>query len=95
MNATPADSTDAIAVLVKRLARPHSSGGTVIDRPVILAEGAHSRAILAWIVDHGGTPDSTLPRPQSRGLHSPSPAAGGEGHAAPARRYILPAHAFN
>jgi hypothetical protein len=95
MDTSPASQTDDIAVLVKRLARPHPSGGTVIDRPVILAEGTHSRAILAWIADHGGAPDSTLPRPQSKGLHSPSSAAAGEGAAAPARRYILPAHAFS
>jgi len=95
MNATPTDETDAIAVLVKRLARPHPSGGTVIDRPVILAEGTHSRAILAWIADHGGTPDSTLARPQSKGLHSRSPVAGAGPQGAQTRRYILPAHAFN
>jgi hypothetical protein len=94
MDTSPASQTDEIAVLVKRLARPHPSGGTVIDRPVILAEGTHSRAILAWIADHGGAPDSTLPRPPSKGLHSQSSAAG-EGPAAPARRYILPAHAFS
>ncbi len=92
---TPAtNDTDAIAEIVKRLARPHPSGGTVIGRPVILAEGARATAILAWIADHGGAPDSTLPSARSKGLHSPSPAAGVKPDATSARRYILPARAF-
>jgi hypothetical protein len=95
MDTSPANHADATAVLIKRLARPHPSGGTVIERSVILAEGTQSTAILAWIADHDGTPDSTLARPQSKGLHSPSPAVGADRQAAQARRYILPAHAFN
>ncbi len=95
MDTPPASDTDAIAVLVKRLARPHPSGGTVIERPVILAEGTRSTAILACIADHGGAPDATLPHPQRGGLHSRSPAAEAERKATHARRYILPAHALN
>ncbi|HSZ13655.1 MAG TPA: hypothetical protein VK790_06435 [Solirubrobacteraceae bacterium] len=95
MDTLPTNDTDAIAVLVKRLARPHPSGGTVIERPVILAEGTRSTAILAWIADHGGAPDSTLPSARSKGLHSPSPDASVRRAVAPARRYILPAQAFN
>ncbi len=95
MDIETTDDNDAIAVLVKRLARPHPSGGTVIERPVILAEGTRSTAIFAWIADHGGAPDSTLPLARSKGLHSPSPTAAAERHATQARRYILPAHAFN
>jgi hypothetical protein len=95
MDTPPADQTDAIAVLVRRLARPHPSGGTVIERPVILAEGTRSTAILAWIADHDGAPDSTLPHARNKGLHSPSLAGGVERQAGPARRYILPAHAFD
>jgi hypothetical protein len=94
MDTQSEDQTDAIAVLVKRLARPHPSGGTMIDRPVILAEGARSAAILSWIAEHGGAPDSTPPIPQSKGVHNRSPATGGR-QAAQTRRYILPAHAFN
>jgi hypothetical protein len=93
--AAPADHTDEVALLVKRLARPHASGGTVIERPVIIAEGRRSTAILAWIADHGGAPDSTVPDSQSKGLHSPTLTVGVGGQAAPARRYILPAHAFD
>ncbi len=95
MDTPTANDTDAIGVIVKRLARPHPSGGTVIDRPVILAEGIRSTAILAWIADHGGAPDSTLAHSQSKGLHSPGPAGGLGRQATQARRYILPAHAFS
>lgn len=95
MDTPPANPTDAIGVLVKRLARPHPSGGTVIERPVVLAEGTRSTAIFAWITDHGGAPDSTLPSAPSKGLHSRSPAGGVERETTPARRYILPAHAFD
>jgi hypothetical protein len=31
---------DVVLALVKRLARPHASGGAVIERAVILGEGA-------------------------------------------------------
>jgi hypothetical protein len=34
---------DPILALVKRLARPHASGGTVIERAAILADGADFR----------------------------------------------------
>jgi hypothetical protein len=89
------EQTDATAVLVRRLARPHPSGGTVIERSVILAEGKRSKELLAWIADHGGAPDSTLATARNRGLHSPSLATGAEVQTTPARRYILPAHAFD
>jgi hypothetical protein len=95
MDTLPADQTDATAILIRRLARPHPSGGTVIERPVILAEGKRSKEILAWIVDHGGAPDSTPASTRSRGVHSPSPVGVVERQGTPARRYILPAHAFD
>src|SRR5688500_9751773 len=43
---------DAIQSLVTRLARAHPSGGSVIERAAILAEGADSDAVITWIVDH-------------------------------------------
>lgn len=64
----------------------------VIERSVILAEGANSAAILSWIRDHNGIADSTTPSTRSQGLHGVRP------HVAlqdgPARRFVLPAHAF-
>jgi hypothetical protein len=44
---------DAIRALVTRLARPHPSGGDVIERAAILAEGADLAAVMAWITAHG------------------------------------------
>src|SRR6202034_1043690 len=52
-------SADAVGAVVRRLARPHASGGTVIERSVIIAEGSGSAAILSWIADHHGVADST------------------------------------
>lgn len=85
-------TTDAIGVLVKRLARPHTSGGMVIERSVILAEGADSGAILSWISDHDGVADSTAAPSRSSGLHGSRETARVD---APASRFVLPAHAFD
>src|SRR5216117_1831905 len=51
---------DAIRMLVTRLSRPHSSGGKVIERAAILAEGADSAAVLTWIVAHAGEPEDRV-----------------------------------
>lgn len=85
------DPDDAIRALVTRLARPHASGGTVIERATILAEGADFAAILAWIAAHAGQPEAAAAAPAG-GLH------GGRGRTTPAvgtpLRYILPAGAL-
>jgi hypothetical protein len=86
------DPAEAVAALVRRLARPHASGGMVIERSVILAEGGNSAAILSWISDHDGVADSTTPSTASRGLHSSR--AEQPRQDAPARRFVLPARAF-
>ncbi|HEY7934308.1 MAG TPA: hypothetical protein VID48_10845 [Solirubrobacteraceae bacterium] len=85
--------TDAIRTLVRRLARPHASGGMVIERSVILAEGVNSAAILTWISEHDGVADWTAPTSRSGGLHgSRATVVGAVG---PARRFVLPARAFD
>jgi hypothetical protein len=86
-------ATDETAALVRRLARPHASGGMVIERSVILAEGANSAAILSWISDHDGVADYTVPSTRSHGLHG-SLANAPLRATAPARRFVLPARAF-
>lgn len=85
-------TTDATGALVRRLARPHVSGGMVIERSVILAEGADSAAILTWIFDHDGVPDSVAATTPSSGLHGSRTTVSSSG--GPARRYVLPARAF-
>ena len=60
---------DAIRVLVKRLARAHPSGGTVIERAAIIAEGTGSKDVMAWVISHGGTPEAAVATVASRGIH--------------------------
>ena len=60
---------EAIRTLVKRLARAHPSGGTVIERAAIVAEGAGSNAVLTWITAHGGEPQAAVHTARSHGLH--------------------------
>lgn len=86
-------TTDAISARVKRLARPHSSGGTVIERSVILAEGDDSAAILSWISAHEGVADSSVAPARSTGIHGLRETA--RTNDGPARRFVLPAHAFD
>ncbi len=86
-------TTDEIGGVVQRLARPDGSGGMVIERSVILAEGADSEEILQWIADHAGVADSTIAPPRSSGLHGLRETTRAED--APARRFLLPSSAFD
>jgi hypothetical protein len=65
----------------------------VIERSVILAEGSDAGAMLDWISDHDGVADSTAAPERSSGLHGSRDT--GRADAAPARRFVLPAHAFD
>ena len=85
--------SEAIGTVVRRLARPHGSGGMVIERSVILAEGADSAAILTWISEHDGVADSSMASVRGTGLHGTRTAAAQS--AGPARRFVLPARAFD
>jgi hypothetical protein len=85
---------DAIRELVIRLSRRHRSGGKVIERAAILAEGADSDAVVGWIVAHAGQPEESVAAPASRGLHGSRLTPTGEAARAPAR-YVLPAGALD
>ena len=85
----------AIRALVTRLARAHPSGGSVIERAAIVAEGADSRAVVTWIVDHGGTPEAAVPTSRRRGLHGALVHAGRESEPRNPSRYVLPAGALD
>lgn len=85
---------DAICALVTRLARPHASGGDVIERAAILAEGADFTAIMAWVIAHGGKPETTVAAPPSRGLHGSRLSDGGETGPRTPLRFVLPAGAL-
>jgi alkylation response protein AidB-like acyl-CoA dehydrogenase len=87
--AVPED--DAIRAIVSRLARRHASGGVVIERAAILAEGTDCAAVVAWIAAHDGKPEEVVASTAPRGLHS-ARLSGSMGSAPRAPlRYILPA----
>jgi hypothetical protein len=86
---------DEIRDLLTRLSRRHPSGGTVIERAAIVAEGADSAEVVAWILAHAGEPESADATSSKRGLHSPRLSGPiGPGPRAPAR-YVLPAGTLN
>jgi hypothetical protein len=93
--ATPARPDDeAIRATVTRLARRHPSGGTVIERAAILAEGRDGTAVVAWIIAHDGVPEAAKAVSASRGLHSARTDQQSGRDARPPLRYVLPAGAL-
>lgn len=60
---------DAIVSVLTRLARPHSSGGQVVERAALMASGADLAGIEAWILAHQGEPEHTSAPAPKRGLH--------------------------
>ena len=82
---------EQIRAVVARLARPHSSGGLVVGRAALLAEGMDFAAISEWIVDHGGTPDAPALSRSGEGLHGARQPSNAGVRAA---QYILPADAL-
>jgi hypothetical protein len=95
--ATPDGALDdeAIRALVTRLARPHRSGGRVIERAALLAAGADFGAVMTWIEAHGGEPEEEAPARASHGLHGARFSAGAGTSGGPPRRLILPATALH
>jgi hypothetical protein len=86
---------EEIRALLSRLSRSHPSGGTVVERAAIVADGADSAAVVAWILDHAGEPEALVDKSSKGGLHGPrvsDPIR--PGPRAPAR-YVLPAGALN
>jgi hypothetical protein len=81
---------DAIRAVVTRLARSHASGGEVIERAALLAEGSDFPAVMAWITAHGGKPEAAVAAPPRHGLHGArlDQRAGAEDRAP--RRFVLP-----
>ena len=83
----------AIRALVTRLARPHPSGGDVIERAAILAAGGDSADIVGWITDHAGQPE-TAATSGPGGLHGARLTDSAQAGRPPAR-YVLPAGALD
>jgi hypothetical protein len=80
----------AISALVKRLSRPHPSGGTVIERAAILAAGPDFAEVMDWIIAHSGTPDTTVSPARSRGLHGAQIYDGDNQASRKPLRFVLP-----
>ncbi len=86
----PADDDDAIRSLVTRLSRPHRSGGVVIERAALLAEGSAATAAIRWIESHDGVPERALDESASHGLHGPRFSSGISAGAGKPLRWVLP-----
>jgi len=85
---------DAICALVTRLARPHASGGEVVERAALLAEGGDFSAVMAWIAAHGGEPEPMAPSDSGGGLYGSSLTASRDAEPPSPRRFVLPAGAL-
>jgi hypothetical protein len=70
------------------LARPDGSGGKVIERAAILAAGADSAAVEAWILAHSGKAEHAEHARPSGGLHGRQSDPGSANRAP--RRFVLP-----
>ena len=83
---------DHIRDLIAGLARPHCSGGDVVERAAILAAGSDAAAMVEWIIAHGGAPEAPAAVTTPSGLH------GARQHdnrrVALPSRYVLPARAL-
>ena len=93
--AAPPAGEDAIRELVARLSRRHRSGGVVVERAALLAEGHDFDAILAWITSNGGEPEALAPRAESRGLHGDRSHERGGVDPRHALRFVLPRSAID
>ena len=85
---------EEIRALLSRLSRSHPSGGTVIERVAIVAEGADSAQVVTWILDHAGKPEEIADASSKRGLHSPRLAGPIASEPRQPARYVLPAGAL-
>jgi hypothetical protein len=74
--------------LVAGLARPHRSGGDVVERAAILAAGSDAVSILDWILAHGGAPENAAAVAPRGGLHGARQQDSRP--SAPPSRYVLP-----
>jgi hypothetical protein len=84
----------AIRALLTRLSRAHPSGGTVVERAAILAEGADFDAVIAWVKAHGGEPEAAVAKASASGLHGSRVHAAASAEPRVPSRFVLPAGAL-
>jgi hypothetical protein len=82
---------DEIRALLTRLGRAHPSGGTVVERAAILAEGADFDAVIAWAKAHGAEPEATAVKASTSGLHGSRVHDAGRSEPRVPSRFVLPA----
>jgi hypothetical protein len=80
---------EEIRALVTRLARPHGSGGAVVDRAALLANGGDFGAVMAWITARGGIAEEVVSTARG-GLHDQHFDARPGAEAQTPRRFLLP-----
>jgi len=85
----PPVGDDAIREIVKRLSRPHPSGGAVIESAAIMAAGTDSAAIVEWVLAHDGQAEVAGPAAPARGLYGTGFGGAVTAPRSPAR-YVLP-----
>jgi len=85
---------DEIRTVVKRLSRPHPSGGEVIERAAILAAGGDYQAIMAWIMGHDGQAEAVVAAAPKGGLHGSRISYTTDAAAQAPVRFVLPAGAL-
>lgn len=94
MNAHDPAGDAEIHALLKRLARPHPSGGDVVERAALLAAGSDFAAVMAWITDHGGMAEAIVSGAPRRGLHGALLGLSGGTEPRTPLRFVLPAGAL-
>jgi hypothetical protein len=82
---------EAIRALLTRIARPHASGGQVVERATLLAEGSEFPAIVAWITSHAGIGEAAVGAAPRKGLHGAQMGSSRIGEPTKPQRYVLPA----
>jgi hypothetical protein len=83
-----------IRAIVKRLARPHASGGDVVERAALLASGSDFTAVMEWIADHAGVAEAVAPEAPRRGLHGQRTGLSDAVQSRTPLRFVLPAGAL-
>lgn len=81
---------EAIRAVVMRLSRQHPSGGRVIERAAVVAEGSDSSTILDWITSHDGKPEDQPAETSAGGLHRGRLDGSRLATSSTPRRYLLP-----
>ena len=82
---------DEIRSLLTRLARPHPSGGRVVERAAIFAEGADFDVVRRWILGHGGEAEAAVSTATRHGgLHGSRLHHSGGSDAREPSRFVLP-----